>query len=271
VSPLWPETRQFFVGPEAVHGVSRRGWRRGPVAAGCQPVAATGGEPWRDVLAAFAAALAGCGGQRLRVVLSNHLVQYRVLPWRNDLESAEEYRVMAQLQFAEAFGPLADQWTITVADEPPGAARVAAAIPSDLLAGLESAAAAAGCRIRSVQPYLAVAYNACRQRLTDGEGGRWLVVHEPGRLCCGLIDGGHWRWLRHRRVAGDWQQGLPELLEEEALLAGVDAAPATVLLFAPASAVASPGRAGLEFVGLPGDGGFTGDEAGALAAAWLAQ
>jgi hypothetical protein len=268
---LWPETRQLFFGPDAVHGVSRRGWRRRPGAACRQPVTTAAAEPWREGLAAFAAALAGCRGQGLRVVLSNHLVQYRVLPWRLDLESAEDYRAMAQLQFAEAFGPLADDWTITVSDEPPGVPRVAAAVPAALTAGLEAATAAAGCRLLSVQPYLAVAFNACRQRLAAA-AGRWLLVHEPGRLCCGLVEAGQWRWLRQQRVADDWQRQLPALLDQETLLAGAAPAPATVLLFSPAAAVGAsvPAAPGIDFVGLPGDGGFTTTGEGALAAAWLA-
>lgn len=271
MSPLWPETRQIFFGTEAVHGVSRRGWRRRAGAAGCHPVAASGGEPWCDGLAAFTSALGEGRGQGVRVVLSNHLVQYRVLPWRDDLESPEEYQVMAQLYFTETFGALADGWTIALSDEPPGAPRVAAAVPAGLLAGLEAAVQAAGCKLHSVQPYFTVAFNAWRHCLPPGQG-RWLLVHEPGRLCFALLEQGRWRWLRHQRVAADWQQRLPELLEEESLLAGAGEAAATVLLFTPDAAGALPTgtAAGIEFVGIPGDGGFAARDEGALAAAWLA-
>jgi hypothetical protein len=224
-------------------------------------------------LAGFAAALGEYRCQGVRVVLSHEYVQYRILPWRDDLAGDEEYRALAQVEFSAAFGALADGWSIALSDDRPGVARVAAAIPSGLLAALSSVAGEARARLLAVQPYLAVAARWWR-RSTGQLGVRWLLVHEPGRLCLAVPgDAGGWQWLRHLRVGDDWANRLPELLADEALLAGLDAPAAAVQVFAPGAgreALATLKAAGYRLLEAPSGRGFAAMQDGAFAPAWLA-
>jgi hypothetical protein len=280
VSLLSPETLHVFFAPDALLALSRVGWRRRlgesrryAVDSASQANNAPGAS-WQGALAGFAAALREFSCRRVRVVISHHFVQYRVLPWRDDLGGDAEYGALAQLEFAQAFGALAESWTIALADQRPGVPRVAAALPSDLLSALTSTAGAAGARLVAVQPYLAVVTDLW-DRLGGKPGKPWLLVHEPGRLCLARRDGRNWRWLRHVRVAEHWAQDLPAVLLGEAMLAGLtesEVVPADVLVFAPGAgrdATAALRATGFQVLEAPRELGFMADRDGAYAPAWL--
>lgn len=271
MSLLSPESLHIFYGPAEVLALSRVGWRGRLGETRRYAVAAADGEPWQAPLTSFAAALRDLRCRRVRVVLSHHFVQYRVLPWRADLSGDAEYRALAQIEFSEAFGALADAWIIGLSDEPPGVPRVAAAMPSGLLTALAAAATEAGAKLVAVQPYLAVVERLW-QRRAGSDAARWLLVHEPGRVCAAVRQGDAWRWVRHLRVADDWLASVPDLLAGEALLAGLDAAPADVHVFAPGAgreAASALRQAGFQVIEPPNELGFAADRDGAFAPAWF--
>jgi hypothetical protein len=271
VSLLSPDTLHVFYAPTGVLALSRVGWRRRLGEARRYGVTGAGGEPWQDALGAFVAALKEFHCRRVRVVLSHHFVQYRVLPWRQDLGGDAEYRALAQLEFGQAFGALADDWSIALEDDRPGVPRVAAAVPAGLLAALTDAVTAAGSRLATVQPYLAVVAGLW-DRQVDQHARRWLLLYEPGRICVAVRQAGAWCWLRHVRVGDDWAQGLPATLASEAMLAGLEARPADALVFAPGADRAATGvlrAAGFQVLEAPRDHGFVADRDGAFAPAWL--
>jgi len=153
----------------------------------------------------------------VRVVLANQLVQFRVIPWRNNLGSDAEYRALAQLEFTDAYGSMADGWTIALSDEAPGYARIAAAIPGDLLTAIRTTASAQRARLTAVKPTLIVA--ARSWPLANTDACQCLVVAEAGQLCFAVRDASGWRWVRQTRVESDWAGRLTQLLSEEGHLA----------------------------------------------------
>ncbi len=232
MSLLSPDVLTAFVAPGGVAAVRRRGAHGAVKEKRVYPAPAGGTASWAGAAAALATALGEFRCRRLRVILSSHFTQLRLVPWRAELADDDEVLAMAKVGFVETFGSDAEHWRLRLSDAPPGHTRLAAAVAPDILEALEAAARDAKARLVSVQPCLVAAANAWR-----GHFGRdraaWLVVHEEGRLCLALIDKGAWRWLRCQRAGSDWRDHLPDLVESEALLAGAESLPAEVLVFAP--------------------------------------
>jgi hypothetical protein len=186
---------------------------------------------WSAAHAGLVAALADHPGKPVRVVLANRLLQFRVIPWRDHLSADKEYRALAQLEFSAAFGSLADGWTIALSDEEPGRARIAAAIPGELLTAIKDAAATQRARLLGVSPALTIA--ARLWPVVESDAPQCLVAAESGQLCFAVRDGGAWRWVRQMRVEADWTERLPQLLKEESQLASLDLERGATRVFAP--------------------------------------
>jgi hypothetical protein len=178
------------------------------------------GPDWRAALEALPAALGARPPRRLTVILSHHFVRYALLPWNPALKSQDAWRAYAEHRLAAIYGAPAAPWALRVAVTAPRGARIACAAEQALLDALR---AALGARLASVQPHLMHAFN--RERRGLRRASRWLVVEEAGRLALALIERGAWRALRCRRVDADWRAALPALIEREAALLGLDAAP----------------------------------------------
>ncbi len=233
MSLLSPESLGVFVSPTELVAVLWRGFRPQIAAKRIWPVAPLPGSVWAGAAHAFGDLLAEFSScKRVRVVLSSHFTPCQLLPWRDDVNDAQEELALARLAFSQTYGDLATGWQVELSDAAPGIPKVAAAVDADLLAALAHGAAANKTRIDSIQPYFAAAVNHWRKRFHRGFSS-WLVLHEEGRLCLGLIEHGQWRWLRHVRVGADWQVRLPDLLDNEVMLAGVDTALAKALVFSP--------------------------------------
>ena len=258
MSLLSPDSLSVFLSPDGVLAVSRRGWRGRIGEKRVYPVEAAAGG-WNAALAALSVALREFRCGRLRVVLSNHFAQYQLLPWRDDLADDDEAAALVRIGFHETFGNSAEAWDIRLSDDAPGRTRIAAAVPRELLGALAKVAADAKVRLAAVQPYLTVGFNAWRQHFGPGRSA-WLVLHEEGRLCFALLEQGRWRWVRNLRAGADWLEDLPDLVESESLLAGAEALPAEVLVFAPGVpdlAVRAGSRLPLRSLRLEAQAGFS--------------
>lgn len=213
MSPLWRRRLRIGVCPDRLV--------LGGKALRLEPAA--GGAPWQAALAALPAALAGARRApcEVTVILSNHFVRYALLPWNGALRGGDEWLALARHHFATVYGRAADPWSLRVAETAPRGARVASAVDPALLDALAPAVGAAGGTLVSIQPLLIAAFNRLRKRL-GGSAGCWLVVAEPGRLVLALIEKGSWRALRARRADDNWQESLPEILERESAVLGLE-------------------------------------------------
>lgn len=236
MSLLSPESLSVFISPSelvAVHwqGLSPRivDKRRIPVSAGALKPAEAAAKVFAELLPEFS----GC--RRIRLVLSSHFAQYQLLPWRADLNDGDEELAVARLAFSETYGEAALGWQVRVGDEAPGLPRLAAAVDGELLNALEQAASAGKARLVSIQPYLSAAANYWASAIKRDQAS-WLVAHEAGRLSVALANQGRWCWMRSLRVGADWAENLPQLLDDELLLAGIELPPAQALVFSPAIA-----------------------------------
>jgi hypothetical protein len=164
---------------------------------------------------------------KVTVVLANAHARYALLPANDTLKTEEQWLAFAQHRLSGVLADAAD-WDLRVADT--GGARLAAALPRRLLEELDARAEAAGATLVSVQPYLVAAFNVLRSRGTKGNW--WLVMEEPRQLTLALMREGSWTAVRARRVDDHWRVVLPEILERESALLGVDAPQARVTLCA---------------------------------------
>ena len=191
---------------------------------------APGGESWRPAVEAMARLLARTPrpGAAMDVALSSHFVRFQLVPWQAELSDAEERLAYARYLFRDVYGSLADAWEVRLSEEPPGAPAVACAIDGALLEALRRTADEAHCRLRSVQPGYAAAFNR-RRRALRGDCVAFAMA-EPGRVCLGLLRNERWVALRNQGSGEDIAQTLSSMLDQAALAIEPPLAGATVYL-----------------------------------------
>jgi len=217
VSRLLGERFTAVVGPDRVLLARRAGWRGTPR---LQAQAECAAPTAKAAVAALAELLArpDVGKGTLSIVLSNHFVQYVLLPWRPEVNGPSELAAYAAILFDETFGSDTGGREILIGPERAGSARIAAGIDAALLQGLRGAAAASRLKLVSVTPYLTAAFD--RVRRTVGSRDFMFVLAEPARSCVMVATGGRWRSLRNT-AGGAMPHELAHLIEREAQLAGL--------------------------------------------------
>jgi hypothetical protein len=239
VSLLQTDTLQVELAPDQVilvyserrltlRGMRTTVWNEWLAAAASGPEEA----PWRGALQALATALpsqAG-GAARARVIISNRLVRYALVPWSDALGDAEEEAAFARHCFERLYGEAAAQWELRVSDERDGLPKLASAVDAALPGALREVFAAAGVRLDSIQPSLMAVYNDYRRRLRGRHA--WLALLEPGSLFLALLYQGRWARVRRMRIGPGWRVELAQILEREAYLGDPEAAARDVFLWA---------------------------------------
>ncbi len=232
--PLFPSEYCAALAPGRIeltrcgYGLRRRveAWRRADLSP-----AGKESDCWRFVLDAFAGLLGADipPRSRLKVVLSSHWVRFLVLPWNPQIASPDELAAYARASFERAHDEAARRWEIRVDEARAGYGRMACAIDRELLLGVTTVAAEAGCRLVGVQPYLMHAFNPLASPL--GRQRFLFVLAEPERVTLAAADRGGWTSVRNCPVAAS-EERLTGLIERELQLLGGEA-PRTVLVHAP--------------------------------------
>ena len=187
----------------------------------------------------------------LTVVISGHFSRYCLVPWSEQISSPAELLGFAHLCFEDLYGAPTQPWSLVLSAEPAGYDRIATALPQDLLERLRALVRARGLRLRSVQPYLMVAFNHFDKSL---EAGDFLfVVAEPVRSVLLLAREG--RWTSVRSVgSSDSDAALTALIgRENQLQASTSERPLNVYLHAPARIDSPPDVPGVQLRSLEED------------------
>jgi len=212
VSPLWRDEVGAYLSPHRLCLVRlRRGARPKPVAEHEQRFEAGESHSWEPALAAFAALLQQPPWQaaRMRIVLADHWARYVIVPWSSALRSDEERLAHGREVLSGAYGDAAAGWEVRVSDAPPGAPRVACAMPSGLITGIREACAAHGGTLLSLQPQLIDAYGAWRHCLPQSKS--WFVTLEQGSLAAARLGRHGWDRVHSVRLGVDWTRELRRL------------------------------------------------------------
>lgn len=192
-----------------------RTWRRGP-SAEADILRCDAAEPqqprWEPAVKALLQRLRQDRPARLRVKvrLSSEFVRWLVLPWPAGIDSMNELYAMAQLQFREVFGPVAQDWRLSLAPVGAGQPLLVCAVDQALIDAFQSPQLVAdGVRVQSVEPYFSAAFDRWLGRV--GRQTSWFLAVEPQLVTMGLWLGGACCGVRCVRIgegdeAQQWQQ-----------------------------------------------------------------
>lgn len=213
------------------HGLVRRVLQKKAVSADALAVEAA--TPWAGAVKALAAELQELAHDTAiaTVILSNHFMQYAIVPWSGALRDEEEEAAYARHFFRQLYGSAADSWELRMSTERAGVSQLASAVDAKLTEALRSLFAEVWINLRSIQPALMATFNNCRSTLHKRNA--WLVLCEEGSLCLGLLQQGRLASVRTLRSGADWCDTLPLLLERELYLLDEDVSTDEVLVWAP--------------------------------------
>lgn len=175
-------------------------------------------EPWRAAIAALPKPLEAHAPRTAdaTVVLSNHFVRYALLGANDRLSNRDEWLEYASHHFEKTYGARARDWDIQISESGTAHPRLASAIDKALLAAAAAVFENGRVRLRSVQPYLTIAFNRALPCMR--QSSFWFVVEEPGRLLLGLVREGLWQSVRARQTNARWCEELPQMVERESAL-----------------------------------------------------
>lgn len=170
----------------------------------------------RGPLAALGEAMRGLRrGTRCRIVVSNALARFALVPFSTAVVGREADEALAAHVFRGTHGERVDGWRVRVAPARLGEQRVACALDASLLDAIPGAAKAHGVQVSAIEPAWAAGFNAAYRRLPRS---CWFAVTEPGRLVLGLLVDGAWRSLAAERCADDPRPALRQALARESTM-----------------------------------------------------
>ena len=162
-------------------------------------------------------------GTRCRVIVSNALARYALVPFSTAVVGREAEEALAAEVFRATHGERVESWRIRVAPARRGERRVACAVDASMLDAIPAAAHEHGLVLTAIEPAWVAGYNAAYRRIP---ASCWFAVTEPGRLVMGLLIDGEWRQLAAERCGDDQRVGLRQALQRERALAEDPAAAA---------------------------------------------
>ena len=176
--------------------LSRRSLPCPPASAGA-PAWAPGIAALSD-LAASAQAAPGLRPRSARIVLSDALVRYCLVPSALGIHRRPELEAYARHVFRGEYGAAVESWRIALDGDARGTS-VAALVDGALIDALAAACREAGLRLDSIKPHFAATQATWARRL--GRHDAWIAVLEPGHLTVALFRDGTWRHLAGMRSA----------------------------------------------------------------------
>jgi hypothetical protein len=250
VSPLWRDEVAIYLSPRKLALLRRaRGLRPRVVAA--TELAVPPGLPsdLAPVMERLAEALSEktWHGAAARAVVADHpWARYAIVPWSATGLDAAGRLAHARFVLGDTYGDAVADWSVTLADTPPGQASLACATPARLRSALEDTLAPARLSLVSLQPQLIVAFNAWRHRLPAGDA--WFVSLDEGAMSAVHLNDGAWDRVHTARLSPDWSLELERL---QAVGGLTRAAGSTGRMYVDAPARmrrAATARAGLEWL-----------------------
>lgn len=238
--PSWHDRVQLALCPDRI--ILTRlgaGWRPSLTAKSIVPCGGgQAGIDWRPALSALRETLIDqtWSGAHATVVLSNHFVNYQLIPWHDNLANADEWRAMIRYSFQQVYGEFSDHWELRWSEGGFGRPLLASAIDPELLLETRAIVAENGLKLDSVQPYLMAAFNHCRGEMAGRNGG--FLLQEPGRIGLACFRHGVWSGLAFERMPDQSRQTLSETLQRMLLIVGGEGAPDEIFAFMPETAEA---------------------------------
>jgi hypothetical protein len=212
VSPLWRDEIAIYLAPRKI-ALARRVKGLKPHVGSATEIAVAGGQVGDigPALARLAEVLAEPTWQdaSARVVVADPWARYGIIAAPTTRLDAEGRLTHARYVLADTFGEALADWSVMLADTPPGRAYVACAMPGQLRTALEDVLAPARLKLVSLQPQLVVAFNAWRHRLPPNDA--WFVSVDEGSLTAAHLADGAWDRVHMARLSTDWMVEIERL------------------------------------------------------------
>jgi hypothetical protein len=175
-------------------------------------------KPWFAWISELESLMVQSGtGLPITIVLSNHLVRYKIIPALPAFSPADKALEVATHCFRESYGDIVDGWSVRINPLPHGDTLLISAVDSDLISGIEALCKQNRCKLKSIQPYLMSGFNCARSEI-DATACCFVQV-ETGRLSIALIRDGGWQSITACPITDDWSKDLAALITREMLLA----------------------------------------------------
>jgi hypothetical protein len=188
-----------------------RGFKRKVIVQHERAIGNASGTDWTGTLAVLDELFKQPEWQRAptRLVLADCWVRYALVPWAAALSSADEQLSHARQVLVRLYGGAVGEWSVCLSQAPPGQARVACAMPEELLSTLREIHTRHAMKILSLQPQLLVAYGNWRAQLPAS--GAWFVTIGEGTLAAARLGERTWDRIHNVRIGSDWTRDLKRL------------------------------------------------------------
>lgn len=192
------------------------------------------------------------GNAKVSVMLSSELALLHLLPWRDDVMSAEPQKLLAASFFRRVYGIDIDHWKTCVWPTGYGAPWIASATDASLLQALQELMpqhqSRLNLRLVSIEPLALGLFNALRHRLTGH--ACWFLVQEPQRLTALHLREQQWQLLQMLPAGTLQEAGIGSTLLRETRLAGLEDETAPVYVVTSDIESSADGRLN-SYIGLP--------------------
>lgn len=153
-----------------------------------------------------------------RVMVSNALVRYCIVPHSPHLRGVADESALALHKFQQVHGAQAAAMAVRLSNPLAGIDQLAAAIDESLIAEIRLLLVGARLRLRSFEPMLMRGFNLARRQIRDPDF--WFAQAEPGLLLLARLRGGSWASVVAVPLAEPLGLALPAMLRESRLMAG---------------------------------------------------
>lgn len=243
MSPLWRDRLLVWLAPGELAWLRVTGRLKPEVIAKrASPIElGYGSRPWDGAVEALRSEAAQWQQQRLsvRIVLSNHLVRYALVPPSDAVTGHDEELALARFHFQKVHGDVSRGWDVRLSPARAGVPRMACAVDSALLDALKKIfPKGQTTRLEAVQPLLMSVFNHADGDI-PGEGA-WLLIMETDRACLALFEGNTWHAVQN--VKGQFADAAAwiDLIERERWRIELDTVPDTVLVHSITNGMMSP-------------------------------
>ena len=235
MSLLSPDTLSLYIEPSRIQAVKAVGFgqRAGEVRQRKADVHAS--DNWQGMVQTCTELIKQTKVQRVRVVLSDHLVRYACQPWRPELRNTEEELGLAKLHFDDVYGTNASaDWHFALSGGRPGLARLSIAIPASLFEVLQGNFGPELPKVQSVQTAFSATLRKHRKQFTPSG---WLINLEQGRLTLGSWIDDSWQWVYSVHADLNTPDELLNRVRQEIRMSSISLKPAqplSIFIHAPA-------------------------------------
>lgn len=211
MSPLWRDEVGAFIGPgKLVLSRMRRGLRGTCVAQHFVPLPESPAGDWTHARSTLVSELADPRWRdaHIRVVIADAWVRYALVPASEALATPGECLQHARLVLAQLYGESMEQWDVALSEAGGAGSHVAAAMPTELIAGIRGLRSGSA-HVVAIQPQLVAAFNAWSWRLPASGG--WFVTIEQGSLSAAHFTARGWDRVHSVRIGREWSAELRRL------------------------------------------------------------